>query len=171
MAYNTQFIFPTSVYGQISDVYGTNVTQYANSGGLPQGSGLVLGQLGLLFDDTVCRLFKANSSIAQYAGVTPVLGNGNDYTVTTTINPLAPITAVNDRGGSTALSVGGIAWMTTRGNATALVAASITSGQGLSSSTTTPGLLVAYAPASNYYNSPYLLNTSTTQGGYPVLFL
>lgn len=170
MAYNTQFIFPTGIYGQISDVYGTNVTQYANSGGLPLGSGLVLGQFGVLFDATICRLFKANGTIAQYAAVTPVAGNGNDYTANTTTSLLAPITAVNDRGGSTSLTAGGIAWMTTFGNGTALVAASTTAVVGLAPSAN-PGILVAYNAAVNNYNSPLLLNTTTTQGGYPVLFI
>jgi hypothetical protein len=161
-------IFPTSLYGQASDVYGTAVTAYANTNGFPGGSGLVLGQFGVLFDGTELRLFKANAGIAQYNAVKFVIGNSNDYTVinTATVNVDA-VAAVNDRAGSTALVANNIAWMTSRGIGTANVAASITAPVPLASSATA-GQLGAFTAGTSLYPLVQLLNTTTTAGSYPV---
>lgn len=162
------FIFPTSVYGQISDTYGTNITAYANYQGFPPNSGLVLGQFGVLFDGTVCKLLKASGAIAQYAAVTPVTGNSNALTVAATTATEQAVIAVNDRGGSVALATGGINWMTCYGLGTALIAASQTAGKAMVS-TATAGTLTANLAGTDIFDNVVLLNTSTTAGGYPVL--
>lgn len=162
------FIFPTSIYGRTGDVYGTNITQYANSQGFPPGSGLVLGQFGVLFDGTVCRLLTASAGIVQFAAVTVVIGNSNANTVVTTSAAEQPVIAVNDRAGSTALVANNIAWMTTYGLGTALIAASQTANKAMVS-TTTAGTLSASTAGTDIFNNVILLNTSTTLGGYPVL--
>src|ERR1700676_5482551 len=159
-------IFPTSVYGQLSDVYGTNVTQYsANANGLPLNVGLQLGMFGVLFDHTICRLMKAAGTIAQYNAVTFSPGNSNDYTVVATSATGQAVVGTNDRSGSTSL-VGGstynVAWFTAYGNGTTLVAASVTGGTNLQTYGTT-GQLQAWFNA-NPANNLGLKNTTTTPG-------
>jgi hypothetical protein len=177
MAFGNQGIFPTSVYGQLSDTYG--LPTYTTNNGFPTSStGLVLGQGWLLFDFTIVQLLKsAVGTIAANAACTPQGGNGNIYTVqsalSTTTAGQVPVVAINDRGGALT-TVGGINWMTTSGLATALVAASLpassaTNGSPLVSSATTTGQLTATAgAASSYYNNVILLNATTVVGAYPV---
>jgi hypothetical protein len=176
MAFGNQGIFPTSVYGQISDTYG--LPTYTTSTGFPQNAtGLVLGQGWLLFDFTVVNLLKSSGAIAANAACTFQAGNSNFYTVlaalSTTTAGQVPVVAINDRGGALTVT-GGINWMTTSGLATALVAASLpassaTTGTPLVSSAITAGQLVASAGAgSSYYNNVVLLNATTTAGAYPV---
>jgi len=176
MAFGNQGIFPTTVYGQISDSYG--LPTYTTSNGFPAAStGLVLGQGWLLFDFTVVQLIKSASAIAANAACMPQAGNSNIYTclpaIATTTAGQAPVVAFNDRGGALS-AVGGINWMTTSGLGTSLVAASLpasssTTGTPLVSSTTTAGQLVASAGAgASYYNNVLLLNASTVAGSYPV---
>jgi hypothetical protein len=167
-----QWIFPTSIYGGLSDVYGTAVTQYANNpGGFPLGSGLLLGQGGLLFDFSVTRLLNASGTVAQYAAVTYVIGNSNDYTVatTTTANTI-PIIATNDRAGSTSLATNNTAWMTTKGIGTTNCAGSVTAPKMLCSSATAGQLQAVTAGTSVQFNIA-LLNTTTSAGAYPVSIL
>jgi hypothetical protein len=164
------WIFPTTLYGQPSDVYGTNVTQYANTNGFPGGSGLILGNFGLLFDFTALRLFKANAGIAANQACTYVIGNSNDYTVVaTSAANTQPVVSTNDRAGATALVANNIAWMTCYGLGTTLVAASITAPAGLTSSATA-GQLAAYVAGTSTFNNVLLLNTTTAAGAYPVKF-
>lgn len=167
MAFTQQGIFPTSVYGQISDTYGTAVTQYANTNGFPGGSGLILGQGWLLYDFTIVNLLKSSGAVAANAAVTYVIGNGNiDTVATTTTANTVPIIAVNDRGGALSGS-NYINWMTVRGLASALVAGSLTAPQFLVSSTSAGQLGAATAGTSLQANI-YLLNTTTSAGAYPV---
>lgn len=166
----SQGIFPTSVYGPLSEVYGNAVTQYANNpNGLPLNVGLQLGMCVLLFDFTICQLLKAASAITQYQACTPAVGNSNEYSVQPTTSASQIMTATNDRGGSTAL-VGGstynVAWMTTEGLGTVNVGASITGGAALQPSGTA-GQLQAWVNT-NPQSNLLLLNTTTTAGAYPV---
>jgi hypothetical protein len=164
-------IFPVTVYGQASDVYGTAVTAYASTNGVPPGSGLILGQFVQLFDSTVCRLLKANAGINQYNAIQIVSQLSNDYTVQqlpATANTLF-CAGANDRAGSTALVANNYAWMTTYGIATCNVVASQTAPAFLVSSGTAGSLQAATAGTSLQSNI-LLLNTSTTAGPYPVLF-
>lgn len=164
-----QMIFPTSIYGRMGDVYGTAVTAYANTNGVPGGSGLVLGQFGVLFDGTELRLLAASAGIAQYNAVKFVAGNSNDYTVANVASANTDlVAAVNDRAGSTALVANNYAWMTTRGIGTGSV-----SGAGFTAPVTlspngTAGQLGAFTAGTSVLPNVQLLNTSTTAGGYPV---
>lgn len=174
-------IFPTSVYGVLSEVYGTAVTAYANTpGGFPQGSGLQLGMFGVLFDGTMCRLLKSMGAVNQYDAVYNQGGNSNDYQVlqTTTVNQF--VVGTNDRSGSNALAANNIAWFTTKGNGVVNTLASLTAGTMLVSSVQ-PGYLAAYTPGvANTSNGQITLNStqlnislensSTSQGPYPALF-
>jgi hypothetical protein len=166
-----QWIFPTSIYGSLGDVYGTAVTQYntyPNTTGFPAGSGLILGMFGILFDGTVTRMLAANVTIAQYSACTYVVGNSNDYTValTTTANTV-PITAFADRSGTTSLVQNNYAWMTTWGIGTAKCAGSLTAPLVLCGNGTSGQLAGVTAGTSTQFNL-FLLNTTTTAGGYPV---
>lgn len=171
----SQWIFPTSMYGLLSDVYGTAVTQYntyPNTTGFPAGSGLTLGQFGLLFDGSMTRMFKASAGIAQNLAVTYVIGNSNDYTVqtTTTANTI-PIIASSDRAGSTALVANNYAWMTCYGIANTTILSAYTAPVYLVSSATAGNLQSATAGTSIGANV-LLLNTSTGANGvFPVKFL
>lgn len=173
-----QGIFPTSVYGQLSDSYG--LPSYTATTGFPgpNGSGLVLGQGWLLFDFTVVNLLKAAASIAANAACNPVAGTGNFYTVQSAViagganNGTAPITAINDRGGALS-TVGAINWMTMQGLASALCAGSLTAssntnGAPLGASAVT-GQLTSLTAGSYLYNNVILLSNTTTAGAYPVL--
>lgn len=168
----SSWIFPTSLYGQLSDVYGTAVTAYANTNGFPGGSGLILGTRGLLFDFTETTMCSAGGAVAQYAAVTYTIGNSNAYTglVTTTTANTIPIVALNDRAGATALASNNYAWMTTRGLGTSLVAASTTAPKFLVSNTVA-GQLVAATAGTSLQANILLLNTTTTAGSYPVQIL
>jgi hypothetical protein len=176
MAFGNQGIFPTSVYGQLSDSYGLP-TYTTNNGFPPTSTGLVLGQGWLLFDFSVVQLIKAAAAIAANAACMPQAGNGNIYTclpaLATTTAGQAPVIAFNDRGGALT-TIGGINWMTTSGLATSLVSASLpassaTTGTPLVSSTTVAGQLTASAgPSNSYYNNVMLLNASTVAGAYPI---
>jgi hypothetical protein len=171
----TGFIFPTSVYGQISDVYGTAVTQYntsPNTTGFPPGCGLILGQRGILFDFTECVMAAANGTIAQYSAVTYTIANSNVYggmVTTTTVNTI-PIVAVSDRAGSTSLAANDYAWMTTRGLATSLVLTTITAPKFLVSSGTA-GTLTAATAGTSIQANILLLNTTTSTTSWPVQIL
>lgn len=166
------WIFPTSIYGQLSDVYGTAVTQYntaPNLSGFPSGAGLILGQRGILFDFTETTMCSVGVGGAiQFAALTYTVGGSNAYTAliqTTTAN-IIPIVAVNDRAGSTALVANNYAWMTTRGLTLPLVAASQTAPKTLCSSTTTGQLVAVTAGTSTQFNI-FQLNTTTTAGSTP----
>lgn len=168
MAQATTIIFPTSVYGQIGDVYGTAVTAYANTQGFPSGAGLILGQYGQLFDGTTVRLLNANAGIAQYNAVKYIIAQSNDYTVVNTATVDADcVAAVNDRAGATALVQNNIAWMTARGIAQCNVAASLTAPARLASSNVA-GRLGAFTAGTSLTNDIWSLNTTTTAGAYPV---
>lgn len=178
MAFN-QGIFPSSVYGQLSDSYG--LPTYTSTVGFPgpTGSGLVQGQGWLLFDFTMVNLLKAAASIAANAACMFQAGNSNFYTVVNAVTAgsnavgTAPVTAINDRGGALT-TIGGYNWMTTYGLATALVAASQqassnSTGVPIGASSTAGVLTSVGAAGTPYYNNVMLLNTTTTQGAYPVL--
>jgi hypothetical protein len=163
------WIFPTSVYGQLSDVYGTAVTAYANTNGFPPGAGLLLGQRGLLFDFTETMLGSAGGTIAQYSAVTYNIGNSNVYSslvTTTTVNTI-PIVAVSDRAGATSLAANNYAWFTTRGLASSLVLTTITAPKALCSSATVGTLTGVTAGTSTQFNI-FLLNTTTSTTNWPV---
>lgn len=165
-------IFPTSVFGQLSDVYGTNIPAYANSGGFPAvATGLVLGMFGILFDGSQVQLFKAANTIniSDCCGIAP--NQGNDYTVNQLagVANVTPCAAVNDRGGQQ-LNAGGIAWMTVYGNAQANVAAGLTAPSFLSSSGIA-GRLGAYTVGSSIQTNLLLLNATTIAGIYPISIL
>lgn len=164
------FIFPTSGYGQTGFVGGTNITAYANSQGFPAGSGLVLGAFGVLFDGSICKLLKANAGITQFQAVTPVLQGGVITTVTPTTAALQLAMGTNDRAGSTALVANNIAWFTCYGVGTVLVNASTTAGAPLAT-TTTAGQLGVFTPGTSVFDNVLLLNTTTSAGSYPVLFI
>jgi len=177
MAWNTQIIFPTTGMGQLSDIYGTGVAASYTTG-FPQGSGLTLGQGGLLFDMSIVNLLKVVSGTApQYAPLSPALGFGNFYNVAQTngvVNSNWPITAAYDRGGSTTLNAStniNIGWCTTRGLGTMQVPGSVNGNQALVPNTTTPGSTQAFTAGTNIFSNVNLLATTTTSGGYPVLFL
>ena len=174
---SNQGIFPTSIYGQISDSYG--LPTYTNSSiPYPSGSGLVTGQGWLLFDFTIVNLLKCFGAVAANAACNFVAGNSNFYTVQAAISTTnvgqAPVTAINDRGGTLSVS-GGINWMTTAGLATALCSASLTAstattGTPVVSSTTVAGQLTASGgPSVSYYTNVLLLNNTSSAGAYPVL--
>jgi hypothetical protein len=168
-----QWIYPTTMYGQLSDVYGTAVTAYANTNGFPPGSGMVLGTRGLLYDFTETALVNVGTGgAAQFSAVTYTIGNSNMFAavVTTTTANTIPIVGVLDRSGSTALVANNIAWMTTRGLATSLVAASQTAPKFLVSSTTA-GSLIAATAGTSIQSNILQLNTTTTAGSYPVQIL
>lgn len=162
-------IFPTSVYGTISDVYGIAVTAYANSNGFPVNSGLILGQRGVLFDFTELTLCNAGGTVAQYSAVTYNIGHSNMYAsvVTTATVNTVPIVAISDRAGSTALATNNIAWMTTRGLASSLVLTTITAPAYLVSSGTA-GTLTAATPGTSSQSNIFLLNTTTSTTNWPV---
>ncbi len=166
-------IFPTSVYGQLSDLFGTNITAYGtapNTTGFPAGSGLKLGQFGLLFDGTIVKLLKAADSIAANDAVGIDIGNSNDYTVIQLEDTpdTVPCVGANDRLGA-ALVADDVAWMTIYGVATVNVAASITAPVALCSSAVA-GQLSAVTPGDSAQFNIFLLNTTTTAGNYPVVF-
>lgn len=174
-----EFIFPMSRFGQLSDVYGTAVSQYANTGGFPQGSGLRLGEFGLLFDGSMCRLLNAKGVVNQYDAVYVQGGNSNDYNVLQAGAVNEPVVAVNDRSGSTPLAANNIAWMSSRGIGTANVLAGLSANTVLVSSST-PGYLGAYnsgtanlstgvVSGQSSQQNIYLLNATTAAGAYPVL--
>lgn len=179
MAYNTQIIFPTTGMGQLSDIYGTGVAANYTTG-FPPGAGLILGQGGLLFDMSIVNLFKMVTGVgAQYCPMNPALGFGNPYNVQPTNGSVVgqsnwPITATYDRGGSTSLNAStniNIGWMTTRGLGTMQVPGSVNGNQALVPNTTIPGSTQAFAASTNIYSNVNLLTTTTTSGGYPVLFM
>lgn len=173
-------IFPTSVYGTLADVYGTNVAQYANTLGFPQGAGMQLGMFGVLFDGTMCRLLKALSGVNQYDAVYNQGGNSNDYQVLQCTDVNQFCVGTNDRSGSTPLVSGNIAWMTTRGNGIVNCLGSLPAGQMLVSNPQ-DGYLGPYSPGvanlstgvitgfSSQLNIS-LENLTTSQGPYPALF-
>jgi len=173
------FIFPTSVYGAVSEVYGSAVPAYANTpGGFPQGSGLQLGMFGVLFDGTICRLLKSMGAVNPYDAVTAQSGNGNDYQVLQTNAPQQYVIGANDRSGSTPLVLNNIAWFTTRGNATINVLGSLSAGTLLASSVN-PGILGAYSPGAanlqtgvitseSFQSNLILENLTSSIGAYPV---
>lgn len=166
------WIFPTSCYGQLSDVYGIAVTAYINSNGFPVGSGLVLGQRGILFDFTETTLCNAGGAVAQYAAVTYTIGKSNmyaDVVTTTTVNTV-PIVAINDRAGSTPLALNNIAWMTTRGLASSLVLTTLTAPLFLVSSATA-GTLGGATAGTSLQSNILLLNTTTSTTNWPVQIL
>lgn len=171
------FIFPVSVYGQVSDVFGTNITAYANTLGFPGGSGLQLGMFGVLFDRTICRLIKAGGGINPNDAMYNQIGNSNDYTLLQTTALGQKVLAINDRAGSTPLVSGNIAWATEQGIATANVLGSLTAGAQTLVSSATAGFLGPYTMGTvsganvigqSVQTNIDLLNTTTTQGTYPV---
>lgn len=176
-----EFIFPMSRYGQLSDVYGSAVPQYANTpGGFPQGAGLRLGEFGILFDGTFCQLLKALSGVNPFDGVYVQPNNGNPYQVLQTTAPNQFVVGANDRSGNNPLVANNIAWFTTHGLATVNTQSSLNAGTMLVSSNQ-PGFLGPYTPGvTNLSNgtinnnstqlSINLLNTAANQGPYPVLF-
>lgn len=164
-------IFPTHVYGQLSDKYGLNITAYntsPNTSGFPAGSGLQLGQFGELFDGTVVRMVKATNSIAQNDAVTLSPGNGNNYTVKDLPGVVNTgfITGVNDRVGG-ALIANDFAWMTVYGNGTGNVAGSTAAGSSLTSSATA-GQMQAATIGTSANTNVFLPNASTTAGAYAI---
>jgi hypothetical protein len=174
-----QGIFPTSVYGQLSDSYG--LPTYTATVGFPgpPGTGLVQGQGWLLFDFTMVNLLKAAASIAANAACMVQSGSSNFYTVINAVTSgsnavgTAPVTAINDRGGALT-TIGGYNWMTTYGLGTVLVAASQTStfastGVPVGASSTAGVLTSVGAAGTAYYNNVLLINTTTTAGAYPVI--
>lgn len=174
-----QGIFPTSVYGQIADSYG--LPSYTATTGFPgpAGSGLVQGQGWLLFDFTIVNLLKASGAIAANAACTFQSGNSNFYTVGSAISTTnigqVPVIAINDRGGAITVA-GAYQWMTTKGLATALVAASqtassATTGAPVAASLVTTGQLTSVAQGVGYQFNIQLLNTTTTAGAYPVFIV
>jgi hypothetical protein len=174
MAFN-QGIFPTSVYGQLSDSYG--LPGYTATVGFPgpTGSGLVLGQGWLLFDFTIVNLLKCVGAIAANAACNPV--GGLTYVVQSAISTgfvgQVPVTAINDRGGALTVS-GGINWMTTSGAATALCSASLPAstaptGTPLAVSNIVSGQLTAAAAGVAFYSNVILLGATSAAGAYPVL--
>lgn len=176
MAFGNQGIFPTSVYGQISDTYG--LPAYTTSTGFPSGSGLVLGQGWLLFDFTIVQLMKCVGAIAANAACNYQAGNGNVYNVQTAMIASGgaigsvPVTAINDRGGALT-SVGGINWMTTTGLASVLVAASQTASTNTNGAplgaSAVAGQLTAVSGGATF-NNVLLLNNTSAAGVYPVSF-
>ena len=171
-----QGIFPTSVYGQLSDTYG--LPTYTANSGFPAGAGLILGQGWLLFDFTIVQLVKCIGAIAANAACNYQAGNSNEYNVQSAVtlgggaNGTVPITAINDRGGAITV-VGGINWMTVQGLASALCSASLTAstntgGAPLGASATT-GVLTSVAVGSALFNNVLLLNNTAAAGAYPVL--
>jgi hypothetical protein len=132
-------IFPTHVYGTLSDKYGTNITAYndatkGNTTGFPPGSGLQLGQFGILFDGSQVKMCKANGTINASDFVSPA-AVANDYTVVqtpATINTQF-LLGVNDRVGAQ-LVANDFAWMSIYGLTTANVAAGVAAGSMLTSS-------------------------------------
>lgn len=162
-------IFPTSIYGQLSDVYGTNITAYANSGGFPTvATGLVLGMFGVLYDGTRVKLLKVANTVNanDCVGVSP--GNSNDYNVIqlpATANTV-PCVGVSDRAGQQ-LTAGGIAWMTVYGNAQANVAAGLTAPSNLCSSGVA-GRLGAFTAGTSVQSNLVLLNNTSAAGTYPI---
>ncbi len=173
------FIYPTTVYGQISEVYGSAVPAYANTpGGFPQGSGLQLGMFGVLFDGTMCRLLKSMGVINPFDAVTIQTGNSNDYQVLQAYAIQQYIIGANDRSGSTPLEANNIAWFTTRGNVFMNVLGSLAGGSPVVSNTQ-PGYAGPYSPGiTNLTNGTITLNSiqtniilenpTTVQGAYPV---
>ena len=175
----SSFIFPTSIYGAISEVYGSAVPAYANTlGGFPQGSGLQLGSFGVLFDGTMCRLLKSMGVINPFDAVTIQTGNSNDYQVLQATALQHYIIGANDRSGSTPLAANNIAWFTTRGNAIINCLGSL-SGNTPVVSNGQAGYLGPYSPGvanlgtgviTTYSIQTNLLleNNTTSQGTYPV---
>ena len=173
------FIYPTTVYGAISEVYGSAVPAYANTpGGFPQGSGLQLGMFGVLFDGTMCRLLKSMGVINPFDAVTIQTGDSNDYQVLQTSAIQQYIIGANDRSGSTPLGANNIAWFTTRGNAIMNVLPSL-AGDSPVVSNTQPGYAGAYSPGvanlgtgviTGYSTQTNIIleNSTTVQGAYPV---
>lgn len=177
MGFN-QGIFPTSVYGQLSDSYGEpTYTNALNPFSNNTSTGLILGQGWLLFDFTIVNLLQsASSSIPANAACTFQAGNSNFYYVIvgqSVTNPgTMPIMAINDRGGALS-AVGGINWMTTRGLASALVAASQTAssntgGMNMAISAAAPGYLTASTPGVSVFANAWLLNNTSAAGVYPI---
>ncbi len=176
----SQMIFPTSAYGQLNDVYGTNVPQYTNSQGFPQGAGLQLGQFGVLFDATIVRLLKALSVFNQYDAAYVQSGNSNDYQVLQANAVNQFVVGTNDRSGSNGLTSGSIAWFTTRGNGIVNAQSSLGGGSMVVSSTQA-GYVGPYTPGvANTSNGTItgnstqqnisLENPTTSAGPYPALF-
>lgn len=174
------FIFPTSVYGTISEVYGTAVPAYANTGGFPYGSGLQLGMFGLLFDGTLCRLLRSVGGVNPFDAVVCQTSNSNDYSVQQANAANQYLVAVNDRAGATPLVANNIAWMTEAGLGTVNCLGGIAAGNNVGATSTagfvgllTDGLanLQTGAVTGGSLNSNILLlNSTTLQGAYPVRF-
>lgn len=171
-----QGIFPTSVYGQLSDSYGLPTYTATTSFPGPPGTGLILGQGWLLFDFAIVNLLKSAGAIAANAACTFQSGNSNTYTVqsalSTTNSGQVPLSAVNDRGGAIS-AVGAINWMTTNGLATVLCSASLpasssTSGTPLGVSNLVSGQMTSVAAATAFYSNCWLLNATAAAGAYPV---
>lgn len=174
------FIFPTTVYGTVSEVYGTAVPAYASTGGYPYSSGLITGMFGVLFDLTVCRLLRAVGGINNFDAVTYQPNNSNDYSVQQASAASQFVMAANDRSGSTPLVANNIAWMTVKGIATVNLAPSLTAPVQLAANGT-PGQLGAYTPGTantstgvisgqSVQTNLSLLNSTTSAGAYPVRF-
>jgi hypothetical protein len=167
------WIFPTSIYGQLSDVYGTAITQYntaPNTTGFPPGAGLILGQRGLLFDFTETTLCSIGSGgCAQFSALTYTIALGNAFSslvTTTTVNTI-PIVAIADRSGATALVQNNYAWCTTRGLASSLVLTGKTAPAFLVSSGTA-GTLTGATPGTSSQANIFLLSTTTSTTNWPV---
>ena len=164
-------IFPSHVYGILTDKFGVNITAYntaPNTTGFPSGSGLVLGTFGLLFDGTLVKMLRAAGNIAANDAVSISIGNSNDYRViqTPATADVFPVQGVSDRVGA-ALVSGDFAWMTIYGLATANCAAGIVAPQALVSSAVAGRLAAATAGVSIQSNI-VLLNTTVAAGNYPV---